>query len=175
MTSMGSRKGAAPAGMVLMLVAFVVMAGFMYWLAVTAEPSNIQIEPTDEEAEAAAPELLRITTDSFAIDPAVFVGQHVRLINLQSTNLLSGQVFTVGIDSIDYVVQMGEGPTSEGIVIFPGDMLHLNGQVQRMDQAMADSLAASGAIGDGQQEAVMINPTFIVASDIEILDPESGQ
>jgi len=175
MKSMGPRKGAAPAGTILMLVAFAAMAGFIYWLSISAEPTDIQIQPA-EEVEQRESELLRITTDSFAVDPSMFVGQRVRLINLQSTNLISGEIFTVGLDALgDYVIRMGEGPVSEGLVIFPGDNLHLNGTVRAMDQAEADSLVASGGIGEGQQEAVMINATYIVASEIELLDPEGGQ
>ena len=52
MADTGSRRGASNLGVPLMLLTFLLIGGFMYWLYVTAEPTEpIVVEEVEEEPE----------------------------------------------------------------------------------------------------------------------------
>lgn len=175
MTSMGSRKGAAPANTLLMVLAFATIGGFMYWLSLSAKSAEVEV------AEAAASEMdfsdaVAVGADSFGVDPAAWVGRTVRISNLSVSGLFGTEAFFINIDAIGnpYVVKLGAGPLADGILVFPGDVVAVTGVVGDMSEELAASWVELGSISEGEDMVALINPTFITATIIEISTPTSG-
>lgn len=76
-TKLGSRAGAAQIGPLMMLVSFALVAGFLYWLSVTAKPT--EIIPT-EKREALTENV--VTFAAFSASPTNYVGDTIGLRNI---------------------------------------------------------------------------------------------
>jgi hypothetical protein len=175
MTSMGSRKGAAGSTTILMVLAFVTMAGFLYWLNMSAESIEVEVvEAAGTEADFTG--AVAVAADSFGVDPAAYSGQTVRISNLPVSGVFGQEAFFVTIEAIGnpYLVKLGADPIADGILVFPGDVVAVTGVVGDMSEELAASWVEAGVIGEGEDMVAMINPTFITATVIEISAPVDG-
>jgi hypothetical protein len=91
----GSRKGAASGvATLMMLVAFALMGGLMYWLNVTAQPSSVAIaEGADEDAGGSITEGRAIAFEDFSAGPAGFLDQEVQIRGIPIVSVLGNHQF----------------------------------------------------------------------------------
>jgi hypothetical protein len=178
MTAMGSRKGVAPASTVLMLLAFATMAGFLYWLNMSAKSQQVAVNEAAAAAAAAKADfagVVALTPDSFGVDPAAYSGRTVTISNLPVSGLLGSEAFFVNIEAVgNYLVKLGADPIADGLLVFTGDVVSVTGVVAEMSEELAASWVEAGAIGAGEDMVAMINPTFITATMVEISTPAEG-
>jgi hypothetical protein len=76
-TLLKSRAGAAKLGVPLMITSFLVVAGFMYWLSVTAKPTEIMWPDPDDVFENV------VTLQDFSTGPGGYVGQMISLEDIE--------------------------------------------------------------------------------------------
>lgn len=174
MTSMASRKGAAPAGMILMVLAFASMAGLMYWLNIAAQPSSLAVVE-DPSGAGDFEGMIAVAADSFGVDPAAFLGETVVLSNLPVNQMLGPSFFLVeaGVTQ-NYLVRLGPDPVAEGVILLPGDVVSVRGLVGEMTDELAASWAEAGVLGEGEAVVALINPTYITASVVEVAGAAGG-
>ena len=76
MTDLGSRRGGVEKfGLPMMLVTFVLVAGFLYWLNLAARPTEVVVAESGETETG----VTTVTLDAFLIDPAQYDGQEIRI------------------------------------------------------------------------------------------------
>jgi len=159
-----------------MVLAFATMAGFLYWLNLSAASTQVEVveDPTGTATDFS--DAVAVTADSFGLDPAAFSGRTVRLVNLPVSGLLGAGAFFVTIETLGspYLIRLGAGPLEDRLLVFPGDVVSLTGVIGEMSEELAAAWVEAGAIGQGEDMVAMINPTFITATDIEIMDAPAG-
>ena len=91
---MPDRRGASNLGIPLMLGTLVLLGGFLYWLATTAEPTPPPVLEEDPE-EQTGPMATTVNVDSVNILGAGLQGQTVRVENASVGQALSETAFMV--------------------------------------------------------------------------------
>lgn len=125
-TFLNSRAGAAQLGVPLMITSFVAVAGFMYWLSVTAKPTEIVLpDPRDVFAN-------EISLVEFSGGPADYVGQVVSLVDVP---------ISARFGNFGHWINLLDADRN-------GFILHLS------DSLRADTTAATGTIGEGMLVAL---------------------
>ncbi len=87
MATFGSRRGFADRlSLPLMVVAFLAVGGFLYWLNVTAQPTEVAVAEEAGETESGASAILNVS--DFLQGPDQWIGQVVELTDAQATSTL---------------------------------------------------------------------------------------
>lgn len=145
-TFLKSRAGAAQLGVTLMITAFVVVAGFMFWLSVTAKPTVIVApEPKDVFAN-------EISLLDFSSGPAGYEGQEVSLTDVP----ISGRFGNFGhwINLLDanrngFILFLSESLRADTTVatgtVEEGMLVTLSGMVMPRTDSVLDAWEAAGA------------------------------
>lgn len=142
-----SRKGAAQnMTLPLMLLAFALMAGFMYWLSITAEPTEVAIveETTPSVADGAS-----VAWADFAMDPESYVEQRITIPGLEVASLLGSQAFWAQLpNETPYLVKLGESLVADSTSVVSGDLGDFTGRVHLMSDSVLNAWEAAGAFTD---------------------------
>ncbi|MDE2761731.1 MAG: hypothetical protein OXQ94_13535 [Gemmatimonadota bacterium] len=72
-TLLESRAGAAKLGIPLMITSFVMVAGFLFWLSVTAKPTEVVLPDPEDIFENV------VSLADFSVDPRGYIGEAVSL------------------------------------------------------------------------------------------------
>ncbi len=91
---MSDRRGASNLGIPLMLGTLVLLGGFLYWLATTAEPTPPPVIEEDPDEEV-GPAAMAVNVDSVNILGASLQGQTVRVQNASVGQALGESSFMV--------------------------------------------------------------------------------
>ena len=113
MATLGSRRGFADKlSLPLMILAFLVLGGFLYWLNITAQPTEVAIvEETDEGGPSASAIL---SMDDFLANPEGQVDAVVEVTGARVASRLGTQAFWIGADDAPYLVKMGPAVVEAG-------------------------------------------------------------
>lgn len=171
-TKLGSRAGAAQIGPLMMLGSFVLVAGFLYWLSVTAKPT--EIVPTDRR-EALTENV--VTFAAFSAFPTNHLGDtiglrnvrmghafgnHGRWINLQDANRNGYIVYfpdLVRMDTASFYHEITEGT-----------LVSLSGVVVETTDSVLDAWEAAGSFR-AEVDRLVANATaylnFIAVAHVE--------
>lgn len=143
-----SREGASQtATLPLMVLAFVLIGGFMYWLAVTAEPTQVAIvEDGDSTGTAMGSSM---SWARFAADPTAHVDQQVTVSGVQVTSLLGSQAFWATLPNEQpYMVKLGPELVADGVTVTAGQTGQVTGMVHMMSDSVLNAWEAAGAFTD---------------------------
>lgn len=152
----------------LMILAFLAVAGFVYWLSVTAQPTEIPVAEEEEEEPA-----LELGLEVFQTRSAEVVGQRVRLQDVQVAALLGVQAFWFEFpDGNIYLARVGPELAGAGFQLEEGDELQLTGVVREMNDEVLDEWVNQGVIPTDARDMAAFAQTFIEADDIQIQVPE---
>ena len=145
MAKFGSRRGFADKlSLPLMILAFLVVIGFLYWLNVTAEPTQVAIVEEDDPRESTASAILDIA--DFLTDAGQYQGQVVEVTSARVASRLGPQAFWIGPDDAPFLVKMGSDLVTEGAEVALEDVVTLVGTVY----TMSDSTHAGSAPHHGR-------------------------
>lgn len=154
----------------LMILTFLAMAGFLYWLNVTSEPTEIAVAEEDPRSEL--PDAEPISPVQFADDPAEWEGQRVRLPNIRVDALLGTEAFWFNLaddDETPFLVRLNREWIEEEMQILPDDVITLTGTVHAMSDSVITAWEDAGVFGEeGQRETVRELEAFIDADQVEI-------
>lgn len=175
MADISSRRGASNMGVPLMILTFILIGGFMYWLYVTAEPTEpVVMEEMDEgpgEMESGVaevdPQALKTGADSFT-------GSEVRLVRVQVSQMIGSQAFFVDLPANDtlpaqpFLVRMTPDLSATGATASSGDRVTVVGGVLTMSDSIISDWVDSGVISENDRILVEFSTHFIEADQINV-------
>lgn len=175
MATLKSRAGAAKLGAPLMVLSFLMVAGFMYWLSVTAEPTEVEVV-----APVAALENV-VAFDAFSAGPAGYVGQVISLEDLTVTSLLGHHSFwtnLVDANGTAYLLHLSDSLVADTLVSVSDDMVvTVTGTVVAMNDSILDAWDAAGAFRvEVDRTLAEFAENFIEVTFIQLPEPsEPGE
>jgi hypothetical protein len=143
MATLKSRAGAAKLGAPLMVLSFLMVAGFMYWLSVTAEPTEVVVE----EPEAVLENV--VSFEAFSAGQAEHMGEVVSLEDVVVTSLLGYHSFwtnLVDANETAYLLHLSDSLVADTLVsVSRGMVVTVTGTVTAMNDSILDAWDAAGA------------------------------
>jgi len=151
MAWISSRKGAAEnLALPLMIGTFVVIGGFMYWLSVTAEPTQIAI--IEDRGDVVVADGARVGWGQFSADPSAWAGQSITIPDIAVNSLLgSGQAFWSQMSDAQetpFLFKFGDQLVADGMVVIVGDVGDASGTLLSMSDSILNAWEAAGAFND---------------------------
>jgi hypothetical protein len=142
MSDLGSRKGGAEKyGLPMMVLTFVLIAGFLYWLNVTAQPTEVEVV----EVGATETGLTTVTLEVFRAGPEVYDGQEIRITETRIASLLGEQAFWAGPDDNPFLVKISQELLEQGVSLEPGSIVTVIGTVTMMSDSVLSAWDEAGA------------------------------
>ncbi len=171
----GSRRGAADKlSIPLMVLAFVAVGGFLYWLNITAQPTEVAIaEESTGATESGASVVLPM--NEFLAGPGAYDGQVVEITGARVASPLGTQAFWIGPDDSPFLVRLGPQLLADSVGIPQVRTVNLVGTVRMMTDsilAVWDSAGAFPNEGDRMVAEFAIGSPFLEATAINT--PGSG-
>jgi len=151
MAWISSRKGAADnLALPLMIGTFVAIAGFMYWLSVTAEPTQVAI--IEDGGDAVVTDGDRVGWIQFSGDPSAFAGRSITIPDIEVNSLLgTGQAFwsqMADANETPFLFKLGDQLVADGMLVVSGDVGDASGTLLTMSDSILDAWEAAGAFSD---------------------------
>ena len=169
MGTFGSRRGAAEKlSLPLMILAFVAVGGFLYWLNITAQPTEVAIEEgTVEETPSGAAVSMPLV--DFLTNPAQYDGQIVEVTLARVASRLGPQAFWIGPDATPFLVKMAPELVEAGPEVMLQSTVTIVGPVATLDEATLQAWDSAGAFpseGDRIVAEFAVGSPFIQATAI---------
>ena len=174
MVNLGSRRGFAEnLTLPLMILAFVAVIGFLVWLNVTAEPTQVDIVEEEVARISGASAILDVT--DFLSGPGQYEGQIVEVTNARISSPLGPQAFWIGEpNDTPFLVKMGPELVEAGTQIMIEQRVTLVGTVRMMGDSAHVAWEAQGAFPN---EGDMIVAEFAIGSpflEVTVIEAQGG-
>ena len=173
MAQTGSRTGAANVAVILAILAFVAMGGLIYWLQVTAEPTQREV-PVPEETTQDEPPLLDVPVaeiESIRSEPAGYVDIEVALRNQTINSFLGERGVWIGPSDNPFLVMVDSAAYAAAPELAVEDPVHVQGEIRAMSDSILDAWEAQSAIeGEGDRAVASFAEYFLEANDIEMAE-----
>lgn len=164
-----SRRGAANLGMPLMIAAFIVIGGFLYWLYLQAEAER-QLE-LQEAARIAAEEAEReamgeiLAPSALQLDASPYEGRIVSLEDVEVASALGTQGVWLDMPNGNpFLVSYSDSLRTAGVTLTSGQLATVTGTIVAMSDSIASSWVDAGTISEGDQLAATFATHFLQAS-----------
>lgn len=142
MSDLGSRRGGVEKfGLPLMVTTFVLIAGFLYWLNVSARPTEVEVAESGETETG----VTTVTLEAFMMDPGQYDGQEIRITETRVASPLGSQAFWAGPDDNPFLVKLAPGLLEQGVTVEPGTTVIVIGTVSMMSDSVLISWSDAGA------------------------------
>lgn len=154
---------------VLMIAAFLAVAGFLYWLTLVSEPTEIAVAQEEEDTA------LELGLETFQIRAEDIQGERVRLEEIEVGSMVGDGVFLFLLpEGTTYLVRFTPAVANNTRVV-PQDRLTVTGTVLAMSDSVLDAWEAEGTLQDpAARGMVEVFVTFLEADRAEILIPTPG-
>ena len=182
MTEQASRRGAVEMGTVLMIAAFAVIAGFIYWLSgqAAAERALDIVEDSIAAADAAAASddpfanAIPISASDIMMDASGYEGQLVRLEPQSVLSLVGQQGFMVDFPTGPFLVSLSEELIADDLGIEPQDVVRVTGRVTAMSPEVSGAWQETGTITEAERMVADFAVHFIAAEEILVSAAAAG-
>jgi hypothetical protein len=155
-----------------MVLALVVVGGFLTWLGVTSEPTTVAVvEENDlDEYGVDAEGVVAVERDTLAAGTGRYVGQTVRVDGVQPTGILGNNIFWGELGDMErqvpILIRMDEAAGAQ-VDIRSGTPYTITGQVQRVTEQVVETWGQQGEFaGDGEQMQATFADFYIQASEV---------
>jgi hypothetical protein len=176
MVDNASRRGAANLGMPLMIVAFIVIGGFLYWLnlqAVEEQAAEITDTPVEETEDLTGATV--VAAADLQTDPTPYEGQTIRLDGLEVASGLGSQGFWLELPNRNpFLVSMSEAVMAEGVSVRPGQITQVVGTVYPMSDSVLNTWSTAGSIGEGDRLAAEFATHYLEATTVRVSGGSGG-
>ncbi|MGD2068378.1 MAG: hypothetical protein PVI57_06805 [Gemmatimonadota bacterium] len=177
MTDTGARRGAANFAPVLMILSFLLMAGFLAWLGLTSEGTEeVAMQEGDdtvaEQADSMEMAAVPVTPDELRLNAANYEGQSVR-IDAPVAGAVGSQAFFLDLPQSPFLVKMDSALVAEGRRMPVGDVV-VTGTVLAMTDSIVGAWSNAGTISEADRPLVEFATHFIQASRIRGGQPPAG-
>jgi len=166
-----SRRGAANVGIPLMIVAFLAMAGFLYWLEIQASAQKAMevVEDTTTVNSGDISNAVSVEAMDLQTDPSKFEGQMVRIAGLSVASMLGQQGFWLQLPNRNpFLVSLSQGLREQGLTVQPGEMVTVIGTIYAMGDSVLTAWTDAGTIGEGDRLAAEFATHFVEAQRVEV-------
>lgn len=150
-----------------MLLSLVLISGFMYWLSISSEPTEIVIvqeeEPLDE------PGVLAVALDAFAADPDSYVGGDIRLDGVRAQSTMGSQAYWLEMPTgVPFLMKLDSSLVSDSTLsVEVGTTYAVVGTMHTMTDSVLTAWSEAGAIADeGQRMQAEFATSFLEARRI---------
>ena len=152
MLDLGSRRGAAEkAALPLMIVAFLGIAGFLYWLNVTAVGTTTAVVTAPEEEDPFA-DAIPVTASSLESNALQFEGALLRVPDVTVVSRVGDEAFWTQLPNEDnFFVKMGPELTGDSVpvTVSSGETAsYVVGVLRIMNDSTLNAWEAQGAFDD---------------------------
>jgi hypothetical protein len=165
-----SRRGAVDLGLALMVVAFAVIGGFMYWLAGQAAIENaivITEEVPVEDPNAGVPAVDMTVLER---EPATLMDAELRVESAEVASLLGTQgLWITTPNGNPFLVSMSAEVLAEGLALGTGDMVSVVGMVNAMNDSTLAAWTGTETIGPNDELVAGFATHFIEATSVTVL------
>ncbi|RMH12960.1 MAG: hypothetical protein D6701_12885 [Gemmatimonadetes bacterium] len=164
-----AERGSKGGNPIVMIAAFVVMAGFLYWLNLRATPAEVAVVEGSDSMDVA----VSIDAGTFAADPMAHAGQRIRIGPFPVEATVGTDGFFLAIPNMGgpYLVRMDSALVAEGRVVNNEDLVTVTGQVYVMNDSVADAWVADGGITEADKVIVTFAESYILADDVVVSTP----
>lgn len=175
MADNASRRGATNLGMPLMIVAFAVMGGFLYWLSgqTAAERAQRQavadsIAAAEEEREASEGVTL-LAADAIQMDASPYEGQEIRLEAVPVASTLGTQGYWLEMPNGNpFLLSLSDEVRDDAADLETGDEVTVEGTIVAINDSVLTAWTEAGTIGEGDRLAAEFATHFMEASRVQI-------
>jgi hypothetical protein len=160
---MADRRGAANLGIPLMLGTLVLLGGFLYWLATTAEPTPppaVEEEAPEDTGPVATP----LNGDSVSVNGPALYGRLVRIENVAFGQPLGETTFLIN-SMQPFVGVMGESLVAAGQPMPSGTFTMVGTLMERTDSVLAAWLE-SGAVTSANEIFAEFASEYVIVDAI---------
>ena len=173
-----SRRGAANLGMPLMILAFLAIAGFLYWLNLQAQADaasrDVQ-EDVPEETSAAMSGTV-VPGEDLQVDPSPYEGMTIVVEGLTVASGLGTQGFWLELPNKNpFLVSMSEAVKAEGVSVAPGQTVRVTGTIFAMGDSALNAWSTAGTIGEGDRLAAEFATHFLEAQQVQVSGGTGGE
>jgi hypothetical protein len=157
-----------------MLLAVVAVVGFLTWIGLASEPTSVTVVEGDEEGDeadlAADSGVVVVVKDTLAADKSRFVGQRVRVSQVEATGNLGDRIFWGELgdraNQVPILIRM-DSAAAEGFQVQSGGLYTVTGEVQQMTDSLAALWSEQNEFaGEGEQMQAAFADYFIQVSNI---------
>lgn len=180
MADKASRRGATNLGMPLMILAFAVIGGFLYWLngqaarEVAEQQAYADSVAEAEEREANRPPV--IDPEQIQMDAEPFEDDSITVESLPVTSLLGERGYWLEMPNGNpFLISVSDGTQIEGGELEEGVTVSVTGDVLAINDSILTDWVDSGAIGEGDRLAAEFATHFIEATAVTIGPDEDGE
>lgn len=174
MPFLGSRRGQSKLGVPLMILAFLVMGGFMYWLNITAEPTQpAQVEMEEEPAPSGTTSGVLVPVDSLKLSPEGYEGELIRVEGLQVAQAMGSRTYyvdlpeTVSQPASSFLVRLDDDLAAAGASAPMGTALTMVGTLSVMNDSTVTQWEESGSIGEVDRMLAEVATHYLLVEEIE--------
>jgi hypothetical protein len=149
-----------------MVLSFIILGGFLYWLNITAEPTEVAIveESSDEGSGASA----ILAVDDFLANPEGQLDAVVEVTSARVASRLGQQAFWIGPDDRPYLVKMGPAVVEAGTQVLVESVVNIIGTVYMMSDSVLSSWDSLGVFSnEGDRIVAEFATSFLEATTIE--------
>lgn len=177
MAKLGSRRGAANLGFPLMVLTFILLGGFMYWLNITAEPTQPAVM---EETEAAPEDTFAgtvVSADDLKTGSEAYEGQLVRLSGVAVSQTMGANAFFVDLpatESLPATPFLVRAMPDAGGVPAMGVEVVITGTLMAVTDSLVSDWVGSGVISEQDRLLVEFATHFIEADQLDT-NEDSGE
>lgn len=166
-----SRRGAADMGMILMIAAFAVMGGFMYWINGQAADERAKrpvVEAPVEEADPGIPDVL-FGDNEGTVFPEDYLGQVIRIAEREVLSMLGTQGFWVATPSGNpFLITWNEALMAEGRTVAQGDIITVEGETREMDPSAIAAWVTAQTISENDQLMAEFAIHYLRAQNVDV-------
>jgi hypothetical protein len=170
-------RGRAPAGrpmtLVWMVLALVVVGGFLTWLSIASEPTTVVVVEEDDDDDRngdLAAGLTVVERDTLAVAMGQYVDQQVHVRAVPATGRLGPTIFWGELGDMarqrPVLIRMDE-PMPGGAEVQTGVEYTITGQVLQVTEELVNTWAEAGEFaGEGEQMQAAFADYYIQASGV---------
>ena len=167
-----SRRGSVDLGMPLMILAVLVIIGFMYWLNVQAaadKASRVIEEAPEEEVALDMGGVALADATALGTDPTTFEGETVSGVGYSVVSLFGTAGFWVETASGNpFLVAYSDEMRASGFAVMQGDVVDLSGEFVAMQLSLLDEWLAEGGISENDKIIGEFATHFVAASQVTV-------
>ena len=169
MEQSGSRSGAANLAIPLMILTFLVIAGFLWWLSATAEGTSGPVETADADTAEADGGAMAMSVQLADLErvPDSLVGQTVRVADANVASRMGNHAFWVELPSgSPFLVRMGDALTMDSVQVQQNQSVTVVGPIRTMSDSIVSAWVADSVITEGQRIEAEFATHFIEATNV---------
>lgn len=172
----GSRSGAANLAIPLMIVAFLAIAGFLWWLSLSAEGTTGPVDTAQADtAEATGPTATQIELADLQERPDSLVGQSVRVAGASVASRMGNQAFWIELPNQNpFLVRLGSALVQDSVQVQQDQTVTVTGNVHSMSDSVLTAWMADSVITEGQRLEAEFATHFIEATQVQARGGQGG-